>query len=70
MNQATAVCIGRLGYASKGIVYTLVGLLSARALLGVENAAVDFERVFHLLLRVPLGQVLLSALALVQLVGN
>ena len=54
----------RLGYAAKGVVYTLVGLLALLTAVGLaERAAGSFE-VFALIGRLPLGRALLTLVAL------
>ncbi len=56
--------LGRLGYSSKGVVYTLVGLLSARAVAGTAQATTGIEGLFHQIVLAPLGQLLLASIAL------
>lgn len=54
----------RLGYAAKGVVYTLIGLFALLVAIGsAERAAGSFE-VFELIGRLPLGRWLLATVAL------
>ncbi len=53
----------RLGYAAKGAVYVIVGMLAAQAALG-RGAVGDSSDAFGVVLRQPLGRVLLGLVAL------
>lgn len=53
----------RAGYAAKGVVYLIVGLLAAQAALGHGRVG-DSSDAFSAILEQPLGRVLLGAVAL------
>lgn len=53
----------RVGYAAKGVVYLIVGLLAAQAAFG-GGAVGDSSDAFGAILRQPLGRVLLGIVAL------
>jgi hypothetical protein len=54
----------RVGYAAKGVIYSLVGLLAVMAALGTGNGDVTGSHgVLHRLFAQPFGQVLLGAVA-------
>lgn len=53
----------RAGYAAKGVVYLIVGLLAAQAALG-RGAVGDSGDAFDVILRQPLGRALLGLVAL------
>jgi len=53
----------RAGYAAKGVVYLIVGILAAQAALG-RGAVGDSSDAFGVVLRQPLGRALLGAVAL------
>ncbi|MGB3492557.1 MAG: DUF1206 domain-containing protein [Elainellaceae cyanobacterium] len=53
----------RFGYASKGIVYFSIGFLSLRAALGDPVAIVGTEGALLMLLRQPLGEIIVTTLA-------
>lgn len=52
----------RVGYAAKGVVYLIVGLLAAQSVLG-RGAVGDSSDAFDVVLRQPLGRVLLGVIA-------
>jgi hypothetical protein len=56
--------LGRMGYAAKGVVYGLVGLLAAQAAAGVGGDVTDTEGVLRHVVNAPFGQVLLGVIAL------
>ncbi len=58
------VWLGRLGYAAKGVVYALVGILAAQAALGRGGATTDTEGALERILQAPFGRVLLGITAL------
>jgi hypothetical protein len=64
--QKTVVKLARAGYASKGVVYLLLGLLAFMAALEVGRAAADASRgsVFRMIRDAPAGGVLMLLLAL------
>lgn len=53
----------RAGYAAKGVVYVVVGLLAAQAALG-RGSVGDSSDAFGVILRQPLGRVLLGIVAI------
>lgn len=53
----------RLGYASKGVVYTLIGLLTAAAATGIGGQTADRHDALQFILRQPLGRFLLVIIA-------
>lgn len=53
----------RLGYASKGVVYTLIGLLTAAAATGLGGQTADRHDAFLFILRQPFGRFLLVIIA-------
>jgi hypothetical protein len=55
--------MGRVGYASKGIVYVTLGLLVLRALVGLGSADVETRDALLAIERAPLGEFLLLLLA-------
>ncbi len=56
--------LGRLGYAAKGIVYALVGVLALQAALGTGGATTDTQGALERIVRAPFGRVLLAIVAL------
>jgi hypothetical protein len=56
--------LSRLGYAAKGTVYVLVGVLAAQAAAGVGGETTDTHGVLLHVLEAPFGQVLLAVIAL------
>jgi hypothetical protein len=56
--------LSRLGYAAKGAVYVLVGVLAAQAAAGVGGDTTDTRGALEHVLEAPLGQVLLALVAL------
>jgi hypothetical protein len=56
--------LARLGYASIGAVYIIVGLLAAMAGLGEGGSTRGQQGAFAFLLRQPFGRVMLAAIAL------
>lgn len=61
--------LGRLGYAAKGVVYALVGILAGQAALGRGGATTGTEGVLERILQAPFGRALLGVTAL-GLVGH
>lgn len=55
--------LARLGYAAKGIVYIILGLLAMQAALGSGNPRVDQTTAFQKILQQPFGQFLLAIVA-------
>src|SRR6266496_608662 len=56
--------LARLGYAAKGIVYVMIGVMSWLFAVGKRREPADFSTVLLQLLREPFGQVLLAALTI------
>lgn len=56
--------LARAGYTAKGVVYLMIGLLAFQAAIGSGGRATDTRGVLHVLLRQPLGRVLLAAAGL------
>lgn len=54
----------RIGYAAKGVVYVLVGVLTAKAAIGIGGDVEGSEGVLLTILRQPFGRVLLAIVAL------
>src|SRR5687767_4199572 len=48
--------LGRFGYAAKGVVYALVGVLALQAAFGAGGATTGTRGALEQLLRAPLGQ--------------
>ena len=55
--------LARLGYATKGVVYILIGALTVLAALGGSGQPTDTSGAFHEIYSQPFGQVLLGAVA-------
>jgi Domain of Unknown Function (DUF1206) len=58
------VPLGRAGFAANGVVYMLVGVLSAQAALGVGGETSDPERALVHIVQAPFGQIALAAVAI------
>jgi hypothetical protein len=56
--------LSRLGYAAKGIVYVLVGVLAAQAAAGVGGETTDTHGALLHVLEAPFGRLLLAIIAL------
>jgi hypothetical protein len=56
--------LGRLGYAAKGTVYVLVGVLATQAAAGVGGETTDTRGALEQVLNAPFGQILLAITAL------
>jgi hypothetical protein len=56
--------LARLGYATKGVVFAIVGLLAARAAFGLGGEVTDREGALRAVVSRPFGQVLLGLLAI------
>jgi negative regulator of sigma E activity len=56
--------LGRLGYAAKGMVYGLVGVLAVQAALGQGGQTTDAKGVLQTIAQAPFGRVLLALVAL------
>lgn len=60
--------LARLGYASKGAVYSLIGLLAFRAAIGSAGRITDTHGAFDTVLSQPFGRILLGLIS-IGLVG-
>lgn len=60
--------LGRLGYAAKGIVYAIVGILAAQAALGAGGETTDTQGALRRIVEAPFGRILLG-LTTVGLLG-
>jgi hypothetical protein len=58
------VRLARGGYATKGVVYLLIGILAARAALGVGGETTDNRGAIEALYRQPFGRALVGLVAL------
>ncbi|MBC8075328.1 MAG: DUF1206 domain-containing protein [Chloroflexales bacterium] len=56
--------LARLGYATKGVVYAVVGLLAAQAAFGLGGQVTDQEGALQAVVNQPFGQLLLGLLAI------
>ncbi len=56
--------VARLGYASKGLVYMLVGALAVKAAFGARRQAAGIRGALHTIVRQPFGSILLGVVAL------
>lgn len=56
--------LARFGYAAKGVVYGIVGLLAAQAAFGAGGKTTDTEGALQTVLTQPFGKFLLAAIAL------
>lgn len=56
--------LARFGYATKGIVYLLAGVLTAQAAFGLGGAATDKQGALRAILAQPFGRVLLVLIAI------
>lgn len=56
--------LARFGYASKGAIYILIGVLAAMAAFGAGGQTSGTEGVFQKILQQPFGQVLLALVAI------
>jgi hypothetical protein len=57
--------LARVGFAAKGIVYLLIGLVTANAAIGARNErVVDSKGAFASVLALPFGQFVLAAMAI------
>ena len=70
MNEAAAAAapwverLARVGYVSKGLVYTIIGSLTAAAALGHGRSRGDSSAAFRFILEQPFGRVLIGVVAL------
>ena len=62
-SRAWLVPLGRAGFAANGLVYVLVGVLSAQAALGVGGETTDPEGALVHIIQAPFGQVVLGVVA-------
>lgn len=55
---------GRFGYAAKGVVYALVGVLAAQAAFGAGGETTDAQGALQEIVQAPFGQFLLGTVAI------
>src|SRR4028118_1471446 len=60
--------LGRFGYAAKGVVYALIGVLAAQAALGRGGETTDSQGALQRIVQAPFGKLLLGIVT-VGLVG-
>lgn len=56
--------LARLGYAAKGVVYAVVGLLTAQAAFGVGGQMTDSKGALQQIITQPFGKILLAIVAI------
>ncbi len=56
--------MARLGYAAKGVVYVLIGMMAMLVALGRKRQPVDFSEVLIQVVREPFGRLLLALLTI------
>lgn len=56
--------LARFGYAAKGVVYGIVGLLAAQAAFGTGGKTTDTQGALHTIVTQPFGKVLLGLVAI------
>ncbi len=56
--------LARFGYAAKGVVYSIVGLLAAQAALGTGGRTTDTQGALQAILTQPFGKFLLAVVAI------
>ncbi|MDZ7959487.1 MAG: DUF1206 domain-containing protein [Aulosira sp. DedQUE10] len=56
--------LARFGYASKGVVYAIVGLLAAQAAFGTGGRTTDTKGALQTLVKQPFGKILLALVAI------
>ena len=67
-NNPALIFLGRFGYAARGVVYIIIGLLAALAALGNGGTTTDRKGAVETIYHQPFGQVLLG-LVTIGLVG-
>jgi hypothetical protein len=55
--------LARFGYAAKGVVYVIVGILALPAATGIDGQATDTQGALRVIVRQPFGQFLLALVA-------
>ena len=58
------IWLGRFGFAAKGVVYVLIGVVAARVALGVGGATTDSQGALQHIVEMPFGNLLLLAIAI------
>jgi putative flippase GtrA len=58
--QRWIVKLGRFGYAAKGIVYIVIGILAINLAAGARNTKVGSEQALKTIVQQPMGQILLA----------
>jgi len=56
--------MARMGYAAKGVVYVLIGMMAMLVALGRKRQPVDFSEVLIQVVREPFGRLLLALLTI------
>src|SRR5438128_2220468 len=56
--------LARMGYAAKGVVYLMIGVMSGLFAIGKRSEPPDFSAVLLQIFREPFGEVLLAALTI------
>jgi hypothetical protein len=60
----TMTALARVGYAAKGVVYLVIGILAAQLVIGQGGAATDQRGALHAIYEQPFGKVLLAIVAI------
>ncbi|HUQ48191.1 MAG TPA: DUF1206 domain-containing protein [Gemmatimonadaceae bacterium] len=61
-SSSTLVTLGRLGYAAKGIVYIVIGILATKAAFGVGGRATDTKGALQTIGGGPVGKIALAVI--------
>jgi Domain of Unknown Function (DUF1206) len=60
----TMTALARVGYAAKGVVYLVIGILAAQLAIGHGGAATDQRGALHAIYEQPFGKILLAIVAI------
>jgi hypothetical protein len=55
--------MARVGYAARGLVFTIVGIFAGLAAFGARSRAGDSKDALHIILNEPFGHILLALIA-------
>jgi hypothetical protein len=55
--------LARCGYAAKGVVYLIIGVIAIQVALGARGAVTDQKGTLHTILAQPFGHILLGVVA-------